>query len=195
MYFWTSKLVFAVVVTALGLSQVATATGAQAQESPLWPQCIDGNRDETPDQQISACTSIIDSGQEIPINVARAHVNRGFAHYNKRAFDEALADYNEAIRLDTKNPVAYNNRGLIYYNKNDDPRAIADYDEAIRLNPRYAKAFYNRGNVYGRDCHDRAHSMADYQKAIAIFSQYEKAQTRLQLLKAGGCSPPPTATD
>ena len=133
MYFWTSRLVFAVVVIVLGLWQAVTATVARAQESPLWPQCINGNRDETPDQQISACTSIIDFGKEIQLNVARAHVNRGFAYYNKRAFDEALKDYNEAILLDAKNPVSYNNRGLIYYNKNDDQRAIADYDEAIRL--------------------------------------------------------------
>ena len=45
------------------------------------------------------------------------------------------ADYNEAIRLDPSNSVAYSNRGGIWNLKKDFEKAIADFNEAIRLAP------------------------------------------------------------
>src|SRR5262249_16559641 len=62
---------------------------------------------------------------------------------NKGDRDRAIADYNEAIRLDPENAMAFNNRGASYANKGDRDRAIADYNEAIRLNPNFSLAFTN----------------------------------------------------
>ena len=47
----------------------------------------------------------------------------------------AIADYDEAIRLDPQMPEAYRDRGLLYAGKGNLNRAIADYDEALRLEP------------------------------------------------------------
>jgi tetratricopeptide (TPR) repeat protein len=55
--------------------------------------------------------------------------------------DRAIADCNEAIRLDPKDDKAYYNRGVAWGLKGDLDRAIAEYNEAIRLNPKYALAF------------------------------------------------------
>ena len=41
-----------------------------------------------------------------------AYCNRGVAYANKGDYDKAIADCNEAIRLDPKDAVAYCNRGL-----------------------------------------------------------------------------------
>ena len=41
--------------------------------------------------------------------------------------DQAIADYNEAIKLDPKNAAAFRKRGNAYYDKGDMDRAIADY--------------------------------------------------------------------
>jgi len=48
----------------------------------------------------------------------------------------AIADYDEAIRLDRKCASAYNNRGWTRMHIHDDKQAIADFDEAMRLNPK-----------------------------------------------------------
>jgi tetratricopeptide (TPR) repeat protein len=61
-----------------------------------------------------------------------------------------LADYNEAIRVDPKNTLAYNNRGNIYRDRGDNDHAIAEYNEAIRIDPSDVAAYTNRGLVFER---------------------------------------------
>ena len=58
--------------------------------------------------------------------------------------DKAIADYDEAIRLDTTNAHIYTARGWAWQNKNDFAKALADYHEAIRLNSDDAVAVHNR---------------------------------------------------
>ena len=49
--------------------------------------------------------------------------------------DAAIADYNEAIRLDPKQVGAYFNRGYFRQNRMEWGKALAGLDEAIRLDP------------------------------------------------------------
>jgi tetratricopeptide (TPR) repeat protein len=58
----------------------------------------------------------------------------------KKEYDKAIADYDEAIRLDPKYAIAFNNRGSAWLIKKEYDKAIADYDEAIRLDPKYVNA-------------------------------------------------------
>jgi len=120
------------------------------------------------DAQIAACTRIITAGGPRARNLAAAHTNRANAYFRKGDADHALADYNEAIRLDPKLADAYNGRGNVYHDlKRDLDRALADYDEAIRLNPKLAYAYNGRGNVYD-DKGDRDRAFSDYTESIRL---------------------------
>jgi tetratricopeptide (TPR) repeat protein len=79
---------------------------------------------------------------------AQAYYNRGVAYRAEGDTDHAIADYNEAIRLDPDLAEAYSSRGIAYRAKGDTNRAIADYNEAIRLNPSFAEAYNNRAWAY-----------------------------------------------
>ena len=116
---------------------------------------------------------------------ALTYNNRGSA-YDDRGdrdgaiadYDRAIADFTQAIELDTlKGPRKawpFNNRGNTYRAKGQYDRAIADFDQAIRLNPDYAIAFNNRGLAYDdKGQHDRA--IADYDEAIRLESEYADA--------------------
>jgi tetratricopeptide (TPR) repeat protein len=50
-------------------------------------------------------------------------------------YDQAVADFNAALRIDPGLAVAYNNRGTAYYYKQMYDRAIADYNAALRIDP------------------------------------------------------------
>ena len=59
---------------------------------------------------------------------------------NKGDQDRAIADYDQAIRLDPGLAHAYANRGSAYTDKMDYDRAIADLDQAIRLDPGFVQS-------------------------------------------------------
>ena len=62
-------------------------------------------------------------------------------------YEDALADYAEAIRLEPDHAGAYNNRGAVKDALGRHEDALADYAEAIRLKPDLAEAYGNRGNA------------------------------------------------
>jgi tetratricopeptide (TPR) repeat protein len=106
-----------------------------------------------PDQSIAACARMIGNDAETVANRAVAYKNRGNAYYNKKDYDGAIADYNQAIKLDpnqalTYHVLAFANRARIYFDKKDYDRAIADYNEAIKLDPKLATAYNLRGLAY-----------------------------------------------
>jgi tetratricopeptide (TPR) repeat protein len=85
----------------------------------------------------------------------------------RQAFDRSISDFNQAIRLDPNNAIAYRERGKVYDDKGDYDRGIADCNQAIRLNPNYALAYRERGFAYnGKGDYDRA--IADYSQAIRL---------------------------
>jgi tetratricopeptide (TPR) repeat protein len=100
-----------------------------------------------------------------------AQNNRGDAWYAKREYDQAIADYGEAIRLDPKYAVAYRSRGDAWRAKREYDQAIADYDQAILLNPRDDVAYNNRGLAWAaKQEYDKA--IADYGEAIRLDPKY-----------------------
>ena len=76
---------------------------------------------------------------------ANAYENRGNAKVNLDQYQEAIADFDEAIRLQPDYAYAYANRGNAKVNLGQYQEAIADFDEAIRLQPDNAYAYADRG--------------------------------------------------
>ena len=101
---------------------------------------------------------------------AAGYNKRGIAWAEKRDFDRAIADYNEALLLNPQYAFAYYNRGNAWRNKRDFDRAIADYGEALRINPQYAFAYYHRGNAW-IDKGDYSRAIADYNEALRLNPQ------------------------
>ncbi len=63
------------------------------------------------------------------------YVRRGREWSDKREYDRAIAEFNEALRLDPKHAGAYFQRGFALQSKGDYARAITDYLEVTRIEP------------------------------------------------------------
>ncbi len=158
------------VVALLAASGMARAQSG-AEEAIAW---CEGRSNAAAERQIIGCTWIIGSGRLDVRIVSIAYSNRGNARSVQGDRAGALADYNEAIRLDPRNALAYNNRGKLRSDQGDAAGAIADYNEVIRLDPRYVFAYNNRGNAR-RAMGDLAGALADYNQAIRLDPRYAHA--------------------
>lgn len=65
------------------------------------------------------------------LSEAEEHYNAGVELQEQGRLEEAIAEYDEAIRLDPQDAVVYYNRGFAYDDLGQHQRAIQDYDEAI----------------------------------------------------------------
>jgi tetratricopeptide (TPR) repeat protein len=119
---------------------------ALAQTLKDW-KCT-GNFDIPWNEQIIGCSNAINSGTIAGKDLAAAFSNRGRAYAVRGDLDRALADYGQAIQLDSNAASAFNGRGSVYFLKKDYEDAVADFARAISLDPNYAGAFNNRGNAY-----------------------------------------------
>jgi Tfp pilus assembly protein PilF len=125
------------------------------------------------DDALAACTRLIQTQRGG--DLAQAHVWRGITYMRfKGDWDRAIADFNEALRLGSKDPGAYAGRAAAYIRKGDVDRALPDLDEGLRLDPKHAGVrnvfayYYNRKGDYER-------AMAEVSESLRIAPQYSYA--------------------
>ena len=84
--------------------------------------------------------------------------------------EEAIADYDTAIRLNPDYAEAYNNHGNAKSALGRHEEAITDYDTAIGINSEYALPYANRGrakSALGHVCE----AEADFEIALELADQ------------------------
>ncbi|WP_420799385.1 tetratricopeptide repeat protein [Ktedonospora formicarum] len=91
----------------------------------------------------------------------------GRDHQKAKRYEEALAAYDQVIRLDPNDADTYNNKGNALNALKRNEEALAAYDQAIRLNPRYAYACNNKG-VALNDLKRYEEALAAYDQAIRL---------------------------
>jgi tetratricopeptide (TPR) repeat protein len=99
---------------------------------------------------------------------------QGLAKQSLGDWGGALADYNQAIRLDPNYSAAYDNRGNVKRQKGDLNGAMADINQAIRLNLKNATAYFNRAKVKEKKG-DLDGAIADFNQAISLKPTYSAA--------------------
>jgi formylglycine-generating enzyme required for sulfatase activity/uncharacterized protein with PIN domain len=98
---------------------------------------------------------------------AQAYFDKGKSYYDNNDFDNAITQFNEAIRLEPNNAEAYFKRGSAYWRKDQIDIAIRDFDNALGLDPNHYWAYMSRGMAYlDKDQYDTA--IGDFDTAIRL---------------------------
>jgi len=75
-------------------------------------------------------------------------LDRGKQSYNSGAFDQAISQLSECLKLNPNRADAYYWRAMAYQGIKQQDKALKDLDEAIRLAPDSATCYLNRGLIY-----------------------------------------------
>jgi tetratricopeptide (TPR) repeat protein len=148
------------------ISAAAIAIGVLATPAMAAGEC----RDQDTERQIAGCTHDIESGTLRGKSLADAYMFRGRGWSRKTDFDHAIADFNEALRLDPTHAAAMNGRAIVWYRQGAFDRAIADFEGAIRLNPKDGAIRCNLGTVW-RDKGDFDRAIIEYTEAVRVDSR------------------------
>jgi tetratricopeptide (TPR) repeat protein len=103
-------------------------------------------------------------------------VVRAQASIEKKDYDTALVDLNQAITLQKKNAEAFALRGDVYMAQKKVELARLDYNQAIKLNGKVSAFYYKRGMSFRESPgYSREATMADLNKALEIDPKNEDA--------------------
>lgn len=132
------------------------------------------------DQAVEAFDEVISRSKEKNV-MAEGYGNRGYVHFKRSEFNEAIADLSQAIQYNPKYAYAYRIRGMAYEYLRDTARADIDYEELARLTPN------NKSGV--EDDHLIERSWISYLAEIQEDNDYANwTQPPLDMLR-GGAAP------
>lgn len=129
---------------AIAIAALLLVPGSAKAQLHDWEQLCNGTGGVPFQVVVEGCSEVIANDSESLNNVAIAYNNRGNALRALNRFDEAKADYDNAIILAPSDPFPYRNRGVTYGLLGNYAAALADFDRAIVLAPKYASAYLGR---------------------------------------------------
>ncbi|MGA9896075.1 MAG: retroviral-like aspartic protease family protein [Xanthobacteraceae bacterium] len=128
-----------------------------------WPTC----KSAAGTNAIAACSRLISAGGLEAHLLAVVYNDRAVARLAALDLDGAIADLDQALRLNAKLAIAYSNRCLARLVKNNIDDAFSDCNEAILRDPTAASAFgFRCGAHLARG--DVDHALADCDAAIRL---------------------------
>lgn len=132
------------------------------------------------DNGVETCNSALAERSLTPEDRAATLVNRGILQMYAKQLEQALASYEEAIRLNPSLAEAYINKGVVLVNLGRDAEAVAVISQALKLNAERPEiAYYTRGVANEMLGNMRA-AYSDYRQAAALKPDWQEPQTQLR---------------
>ena len=126
-------------------------------------------------------------------DIAVAYYLRGNEFVSQGKYDAAIADFNEAIKLEPKFDGAYNSRAWSLFKSGRAADALPDIEHALNLAPENAYYMDTHGHIleaFGR----KEQAIAQFRKALKIQPDIKESQEGLKRL-SGTSAPKKDGTD
>ena len=126
---------------------------------------------------------------------ADKYIQEGFVNFQQQKYDEAIASYEKAIKLEPRAAAAYNMMGMAYrfkYNKLGVPefrqKEMAAFQKAVEIDPKNWVAMINLATDYYADG-EKGKAAALFKKALELNPNHpEKVQIE-KMIAAGEPKP------
>jgi tetratricopeptide (TPR) repeat protein len=166
---------------ALTMGTAVSTAKPKAKSSPVTERdvqaCIGANG-STPQQQIAACTKLLNSGKIKPPYEGDYHALRAAAYFALKQYDKAIADLNKGLSIRTT-PEIYFQRALVHMAMQNIEPAKADLAQVMKLKPDFPPSYFYRGLI--------AYEAAEYTEAVKYFdSAVQRLPTYYQAIYARG---------
>ena len=131
------------------------------------------------EEQAAQCISVNEvrafldeSGQSGPSSADLR--DKGTRLMRQADYQGAITCFDDAVKLDPKDYLAFNERGAAYTWLDKDAAAIQDFTRALAVNDRFPVAYRNRGAAYLR-LGKLPQALDDLNRAIALNADYARA--------------------
>ena len=115
----------------------------------------------------ASVSEVIDMGENFNIIATISDKEKIISHEQMKIYEQAIANYSEAIRLEPDYIKTYFERGNVYDRKGKYTLAIADFTHAITMNPDISTLYTSRGISYSNKG-DYDLSIIDHTEAIKL---------------------------
>ena len=146
---------------AAALKEIADSYNTNLSFIPTAEQSSQSGGTTVPPPQNSSGSSDLSASDLAPL------ISGGLADAQNGQPKDAIAKYDQALKLDPKSATAFYDRGIAYAAMNDYARAIQDFDQAIALTPDSADMLSDRGRAYHLMGDDNR-ALQDLDRAIAL---------------------------
>ena len=93
--------------------------------------------------------------------------DRGLQHYKEKQYDQAEAQFTEALKLRPDFALAANNLGFVFYKQEKYREAARWFENTVKMDPSRAIAYLNLGDAYAR-AGDTAKARAAYKTYLEL---------------------------
>jgi cytochrome c-type biogenesis protein CcmH/NrfG len=118
-----------------------------------------------------------------PSNAA-PRVALGNLYFDAERYDEAVKWYEEAIKLDARNPDVSTDLGVSYYYTNQPDRALAQFERSLAIDPTHTKTMLNMGIVRAFGKQDLDGATKAWEQVVAIAPASPEGQAARRALDA-----------
>lgn len=154
----------------------AKSKGASVTEQDVLT--CNGSNGSTSEQQVAACTKVLNSGKIKHPHEGDFYAMRAAAYFALKDHDKALADLNRGLTF-RQTPEIYFQRALLYMAMQNADSAKVDLAQVMKIKPTFAPAYFMRGLV--------AYEAADYAEAVTYFDgAVQRLPTYYQAIYARG---------
>ena len=119
------------------IAALERALVADADNAPVLQLIADLLSREGRDEEADAYLARLPEGTELPADML---LNAGIRHYNDGSMEEALEQFDRAVRQDPDLPETYYYRGLVYLGLERNDEARADLEKLLELAPNHPNA-------------------------------------------------------